>query len=155
MAYNRVHHIARCCDDLIDYIETGLPSGRGVYADSRASLIQCISKSRQFADTVSQYLGEYDTACPFTADKTLSLWNSQSDAMPPFKPKTPVSVTVEILTSDNKVVKAIYDARVSIWLSAEEWYKPEQVVGWRCLSGGRHESEHCEKTCRKCFAGLD
>ena len=60
-------------------------------------------------------------------------WISQSDAMPPFKPKTPVSVTVEILTSDSKVVKAIYDARVSIWLSAEEWYKPEQVVGWRCL----------------------
>ena len=60
-------------------------------------------------------------------------WISQPDAMPPFKPKTPVSVTVEILTSDNKVVKAIYDARVSIWLSAEEWYKPEQVVGWRCL----------------------
>lgn len=66
----------------------------------------------------------------------IDLWISQSDAMPPFKPKTPVSVTVEILTSDSKVVKAIYDARVSIWLSAEEWYKPEQVVGWRCLADG-------------------
>lgn len=87
----------------------------------------------------SASIGEYgDLIREITYRRVCELleWRNPADMMPPFKPKTPVSVTVEILTSDNKVVKAIYDARVSVWLSAEEWYKPEQVLGWRCVADG-------------------
>lgn len=135
MSDTKVNIAQRHADALKSYIVDEMPSKRGVYKTTRRRLYALLDTLKDATLYLRGYLGEQIESVPESASG-LTLWISQSDAMPPFKPKTPVSVTVEILTSDNKVVKAIYDARVSIWLSAEEWYKPEQVVGWRRLADG-------------------
>lgn len=152
LGYNKIDRLARCGAFMREYAERHMPNKRGIYASSRRIIVNALDDAAKFIGDTGAAVGYYPHISGYKANTdskkavdipvsdplngTLPLWNSQSDAMPPFKPKTPVSVTVEILTSDNKVVKAIYDARVSIWLSAEEWYKPEQVVGWRCLADG-------------------
>lgn len=56
MAYNKVHHVAKCCDDIFEYSDHDLPTGRGVYSESRYKLIESVRKARKFVDTVSEYL---------------------------------------------------------------------------------------------------
>lgn len=132
-------HIEYALQDLEKYVA---PDSRGPYATTKAKIAQMLDSAELIVQTLEQYLYSDDVCDSQVQERCTNdepcesdvAWISQSDAMPSFKPKTPVSVTVEILTSNNKAVKAIYDARVSIWLSAEEWYKPEQVVGWRNLS---------------------
>ena len=141
MADAKINVIQLHMNYVLRYLSDEIPSKRGVYSATRLKLCGVLDSSKRIVELLEHYLYPSDTHNSHGQGQCVEdescasdvSWNSQSDAMSPFKPKTPVSVTVEILTSDNKIVKAIYDARVSIWLSAEEWYKPEQVVGWRCL----------------------